>query len=36
MEEKFRCNACGVEFESKEDFEKHLKEHHGGGHHEHH
>ena len=32
--EKFRCEHCNVEFESKEEFENHMKEHHGHHHHQ--
>ena len=35
MDEKFRCDACDIEFESRDEFEMHLREHHGHGH-EHH
>jgi len=33
MSEKFRCDACNVEFDSREEFEKHLREHHMHKHH---
>ncbi len=33
MAEKYKCEPCGLEFETKEEFEKHLREHHGHEHH---
>ncbi|MCE4613667.1 MAG: hypothetical protein F7C07_07560 [Desulfurococcales archaeon] len=37
MGEKFRCEECGIDFETKEELERHMKEHHSHEHrHEHH
>ncbi|WP_165487825.1 C2H2-type zinc finger protein [Aeropyrum pernix] len=34
--EEFECKECGVKFATKEEFEKHIKEHHSHEHHHHH
>lgn len=26
---EFKCEACGIDFDTKEEMEKHAKEHHG-------
>ena len=32
---EYECKECGIKFATKEEYEKHMKEHHGH-HHEHH
>ncbi|WP_198407777.1 C2H2-type zinc finger protein [Aeropyrum camini] len=33
--EEYECKECGIKFSSKEEFEKHMKEHHSHEHHHH-
>ena len=33
---EYECKECGIKFSTKEEFEQHVKEHHGGHEHHHH